>query len=263
MEPQQSLNNPSSVPTPSQTSPLVPAKRKRRVGGMTWILIGIAVLFAIGGLLTAFRKNAPLPQRTVSTPPRSYLGINEFEDAEGGVEVRDVWPPDSPADKAGLVGGDIITAFDGHATVDKKEMRRLLADTPSGKTVEIIYVRDGETKKASLTTMARAEIDHLEGVFINRGTNRGQFGYEDASVVPVPGRNIKGVLLERLSPSGPAALAGLEEGDILIEFDGTPIRTESELILRVRRAIPYSTVKVIVIRGTEQLEIPVKVGKQR
>ena len=227
---------------------------------MTWILIAIAILFVIGGAMTALRKNVPLPPRTVSSPPRSYLGINEFEDAEGGVEVRDVWPPDSPADKAGLVGGDIITAFDGHATVDKKEMRRLLSDTPSGKTVEIIYVRDGETKKVNLTTMARAEIDHLEGVFINRGTNAGQFGYEDARVVTVPGKHIKGVLLERLSPSGPAALAGLLEGDILIEFDGVPIRTESELVLRVRRAIPYSTVKVVVMRGAEQLKIPVKMG---
>jgi len=229
---------------------------------MTWILIGIALLFAVGGVLTALRKNVPLPPRTVSSQPRSYLGINEFEDAEGGVVVRDVWPPDSPADKAGIVGGDLFIAFDGHATVDKKEMTRLLADTPSGKTVEIIYERDGETKKVNLTTMARAEIDHLEGVFINRGTNAGQFGYEDARVVPVPGKNIKGVLLERLSPSGPAALAGLLEGDILIEFDGAPIRTESELVLRVRRAIPYTTVKVVVIRGAEQLEIPVKIGKR-
>ena len=227
-----------------------------------WILIAIAVLFAVGGALTALRKNVAPPPGTASSPPRSYLGINEFEDAEGGVTFRDVWPPDSPADKAGMVGGDIITAFDGHATVDKKEMLRLLATTPSGKTVEIVYTRDGETKKISLTTMARAEIQHLEGAFINRGSNRGHLGYEDASVVPVPGKNIKGVLLERLSPSGPAALAGLAEGDIIIEFDGAPIRTESELVLRVRRAIPYSTVKVIVIRGSEQLEIPVKIGKR-
>ena len=240
----------------------VPAKRKRRVGGMTWILIGIALLFAVGAVMTALRKNVAPPVQNVSNPPRSYLGINEFEDAEGGVTFRDVWPPDSPADKAGLVGGDIITAFDGHATVDKKEMMRLLADTPSGKTVEIIYMRDGETKKISLTTMARAEIQHLDGAFVNRGTSRGYLGYEGAEVVPVPGKNIKGVLLERLNPSGPAALAGLLEGDIIIEFDGAPIRTESELVVRVRRAIPYSTVKVIVIRGSEQLEIPVKIGKR-
>ena len=249
MEPQKSLNHP------------VPIKRRRRLGGMTWILIGIALLFAVGGVLTALRKNVAPPQ-TIRTPPQSYLGINEFEDATGGVTFEDVWPPDSPADKAGLVGGDIITAFDGHATVDEKEMKRLLATTPSGKTVEIVYVRDGETKKTSLTTMAGAEVEHLEGLFINRGTARGQLGFEDIDAVPVPGKNIKGVLLERLNPSGPAALAGLVEGDIIIEFDGVPIRTVGELVLRARRAIPYSTVKVVVIRGAEQLEIPVKVGKR-
>jgi S1-C subfamily serine protease len=261
MQPQQSSNNPSLVPTPSQTGPPVVTKRKRRVGGMTWILIGIALLFAVGGVLTALRKNA-VPSRTNPSVPRSYLGINEFEDAEGGVTFEDVWPPDSPADKAGLVGGDIIIAFDGHATVDEKEMMRLLANTPSGKTVEIVYTRDGETKKTSLTTMAAAELEHLDGVFMNRGTPRGQLGFEDIDTVPVPGKKIKGVLLERLNPSGPAALAGLTEGDIIIEFDGVPIRTVSELVLRARRAIPYSTVKVVVIRGAEQLEIPVKIGKR-
>ena len=238
----------------------VPAKRKRRVGGMAWILIGIALLFAVGGVMTALRKSVPPP--TIASPPQSYLGINEFEDATGGVTFQDVWPPDSPADKAGLVGGDIITVFDGHATVNEKEMKRLLATTPSGKTVEIVYVRDGETKKTSLTTMAGAEVEHLEGAFINRGTARGQLGFEDVAVVPVPGKKIKGVLLEGINPSGPAALAGLAEGDIIIEFDGVPIRTVGELVLRARRAIPYSTVKVVIIRGNEQLEIPVKVGKR-
>ncbi|MGZ5435223.1 MAG: PDZ domain-containing protein [Pyrinomonadaceae bacterium] len=260
MQPQ-SLNNRSSSPTTSQTGPPVAAKRKRRVGGMTWILIGIALLFAIGGVLTALRKNVA-PPPTIRTPPQSYLGINEFEDATGGVTFEDVWPPDAPADKAGLVGGDIITAFDGHATVDEKEMMRLLTTTPSGKTVEIVYMRDGETKKTSLTTMSRSDVLQLDGVFTNRGTSRGQLGFEDIDAVPVPGKNIKGVLLERINPSGPAALAGLAEGDIIIEFDGVPIRTVSELVLRARRAIPYSTVKVVVIRGTEQLEIPVKIGKR-
>jgi S1-C subfamily serine protease len=261
MQPQQSLNNPSSAPNPTQTGPPVVAKRRRRLGGMTWILIAVALLFAVGGALTALRKNV-VPPPTISTPAQSYLGINEFDDADGGVTFRDVWPPDSPADKAGLVGGDIITVFDGHATVNEKEMKRLLTTTPAGKTVEIVYMRDGETKKTNLTTMTASEVEKLDGAFINRGTNRGHLGYEDAGVVPVPGKNIKGVLLQRLNPSGPAALAGLAEGDIIVEFDGAPIRTESELVLRIRRAVPYSTVKVIVVRGTEQIEIPVKIGKR-
>lgn len=227
---------------------------------MVWILVFIAGLFALGLGLSTLRKQRP-PQPVVREP-RSYLGIKEFENAEGGVTFRDVWPPDSPADKAGLVGGDIIIAFDGHATVDEDEMKRLLESTPSGKTVEIIYRRDGELKKTSLTTMARAEVQHLEGLFINRGTNAGQLGFENGEVVVVPGRDIKGVQLNRLYPSGPAALAGLAPGDIVIEFDGVPIRTVSELVVRARRAIPYTIVKIVVVRGTKQLEIPVKIGQR-
>jgi S1-C subfamily serine protease len=62
--------------------------------------------------------------------------------------------------------------------------------------------------------------------------------------------------------SRPADLAGIKEGDIITEFGGTPIRTPRELRMRVLRAIPYSTVTVVVIREGEKLEIPVKMGKQ-
>jgi len=56
--------------------------------------------------------------------------------------------------------------------------------------------------------------------------------------------------------------AGIKEGDIVIEFDNVPIRTRGELLSRVKRAIPYSTIKVVVMRGKERLEIPVKMGRQ-
>ena len=263
MQPQQSLNNPPSASSAAQPG-TTPKKRKRRLGGMAWILIGIAVLFVIGGALTALRKNVAPPPRAIVRAPLSYIGIKEFESAQGGVTFRDVWPPDSPADKAGLIGGDVITAFDGHATIDEDEMMRLLATTPPGKTVEVVYTRDGKEKKITLTTISRAEQQHLNAVFQDREMGFGQFGFDDndVEVVPVSGRDIRGLQLNGLSPSGPAALAGIREGDIVIEFDGVPIRTRNELILRVRRTEPYSTVKVVVIRGTEELEIPVKMGKR-
>ena len=60
----------------------------------------------------------------------------------------------------------------------------------------------------------------------------------------------------------PAALAGIQDGDIVIEFDGVPIRTRDEFMNRVRRAIPYTTVKVVFFRGSQQVEIPVKIGRR-
>ena len=240
-------------------------KRKLRISGMTWLLIGIALLFSLGGVMTALRGTRETPRTDVTAAEAlSYFVAHDFMNTDGGVTFADVAPPGSPADKAGLVGGDVITSFDGQAVKNKDDMVALLKRTPPGKTVEVIYTRDGETKKAHLTTASRQEFDELADRFENRPEGQGQLGFNDgqAERVPIPGTKVSGVRLGGLSLSGPAALAGIQKGDIIIEFDGVPIRTVGELATRVRRAKPYSLVKVIVMRGTEQLEIPVKMGKR-
>jgi S1-C subfamily serine protease len=57
-------------------------------------------------------------------------------------------------------------------------------------------------------------------------------------------------------------MAGIKKGDIVTEFDGTPIRTVDELTYRVRRVVPYTTITVVVMRDGKRLEVPVKLGKR-
>ena len=125
-------------------------------------------------------------------------------------------------------------------------------------------MRDGETRNTKLTTISRDEFKRLDEAFRNRPEGRGQFGFEDGDteVVEIPGTKMHGVRLDRIYQSRPADMAGIKQGDVVIEFDGVPIRTPDELVMRVQRALPYSTVKVVVMRGPEKLEIPVKMGKQ-
>ena len=232
---------------------------------MAWIIILIAMLFVLGGVLTAVRRSVNRQSFAGAPSQRSYFGVDGFSDADGpGVTFRSVEPPGSPADKAGLVGGDIITSFDGQPINDRGDMMSLLARTPIGKTVEITYLRDGELKKTSMTTFSQGMSSQLEAAFEHRPEGIGQFGFEDddSETVPIAGTKMHGVRLDGISPSGPAALAGIQDGDIVIEFDGTPIRTVKEFVARVQRAIPYSTVKVKLIRGSERMEIPVKIGKR-
>jgi serine protease Do len=232
---------------------------------MTWLLIAIALLFCLGGVMTALRGTREPPRiDTNVAPTRSYFVGYEFINTDGGVTFADVAPPGSPADKAGMVGGDIITSFDGQVVQNKDQMMDLLMRTPPGKTVEVIYTRDGETKKVNLTTVSRQEFHELADAFESRPEGQGQLGFDDreAARVPIPGTKIYGVQLGNISLSGPAALAGIQKGDIIIEFDGIPIRTLGELITRVRRAKPYNIAKLIVMRGAEQIEIPVKMGKR-
>ena len=171
-------------------------------------------------------------------------------------------PPGGPADKAGLVGGDIITSFDGHPVKNQDEMTAILRATPIGKTVEVLYLRDGEPKTTQLTTISNDELNQLDRAYGNRN-GRGKFGYDNdnTSRVSIPGTKMYGVELNKIEEGEPADRAGVREGDIVIEFGGVPIRTEAEFLSRVRRADPYSTVKIVVMRAGQRLEIPVNMGR--
>ena len=241
-------------------------KPRKRMSGMSWMFIGLLVFFlaaaAFTAIVTPMRPNAP----SISVPdkPRVYFGVNDFEDGEGGATFRNVEPPGGPADKAGLIGGDIITSFDGHPVKDEDEMSELMENIPAGKEVEVIYLRDGEQKTTKLVPIAENDFERLEREFDDRAGGHGRFGFDDDDTerVPIPGTKMFGVRLDDISPNYPADMAGIKEGDIVTEFDGVPIRTPAELSARVKRAVPYNTIKVVVMRGTEKIEIPVKMGKQ-
>jgi len=237
------------------------------MSGMTWMFLALLIFFIGAGVFTATVTQIRRAVHVTSSKPpspRAFVGVNSFDTTDGGVTFDKVEPPGSPADKAGLVGGDIVTSFDGRPVHTDDEIMELLGQTPIGKAVDVVYLRDGETKTAKLTTISKEESDRLTKVFRTRPEGRGRFGYDDdrSERVPVPGTKIFGVRLDQISPSLPADMAGIKEGDIVIEFDGFPIRTPEELRSRIERALPYSTVKVVVMRGTEELDIPVKMGKQ-
>jgi S1-C subfamily serine protease len=242
-------------------------KRRGRMSGMTWMFLGLLIFFIAAAAFTAIVR--PIRQSVNAefakpAPPRSYVGVGSFDTTEGGVTFDKVEPPGSPADKAGLVGGDIVTIFDGQGVTSDDEIMELLGRIPVGKTVDVVYIRDGETKTTKLTTVSKEEFDRLARQFSNRPEGKGRFGFDDDNVerVSIPGTKMFGVRLDDISASLPADMAGIKEGDIVIEFDGVPIRTPQELSSRVFRALPYSTIKVVVMRGSEKLEIPVKMGRQ-
>ena len=233
--------------------PVAPAgaKKRRRMSGMAWMFVGLLIFFVGAAAFTAMiaphRQMAPA--FTAPVPPRSYVGVAGLDSTDGGATFNNVEAPGLPSDKAGMVGGDIVTSFDGQAIHDEDEMTEILSRTPIGKTVDVVYLRDGETKTTRLTTMSKEEYDRVVRAFKNRPEGKGQFGYDDGESerVAIPGTKIFGVKLNNVLQSRPADLAGIKKGDIVIEFDGIPIRTPEEFRARVQRALPYSTVKIVLM----------------
>jgi len=242
---------------PAETS----CKRRRRgFTGMTWLWILLAFFFVTGGALSALRRNFPHRPTIAIVPTRSYFGVNGFDTTDQGVTFDAVEPVDGPADKAGLVGGDIITTFDGQTVRGQSQMIDLLRRTPIGKTVEVIYLRDGISHTTRLTTISEDESNRLGDV---GDRPQGMFGFETNRTTRVNNPETKtfGVRLDYVRPNGPADLFGIKEGDIITEFDKIPIRTSRELAARVHRTSPRSVVEVVVIRDGQTIKIPVTLGK--
>jgi len=89
---------------------------------------------------------APLSQ----VPPQYRYEINLPEGVQNGMVIADV-QNGSPADTAGLQQFDVITKINGQEVTSILDMRKYLySETNVGDTVEIEYIRDGETQTTSL-----------------------------------------------------------------------------------------------------------------
>lgn len=233
-----------------------------RMGWVGWVILSLVIMFAVG---TTVRQNARrrAAARVAAAVVSVEREVDGFETADGGgAFIEGLDGPDTSLERAGLLGGDVITAFDGKPVPNERALRRILRETPPGKAVEVVYVRDGETRTTTLVT-APAESYRGREALNERPGGEGRIGVDLGDRVRVPSLNTYGVELDNVDRNSPADMSGLKEGDLVLEFNGKPTRTPGDLRLRIYEAVPGSTVAAVVMRGGERLEIPVRVGRSR
>jgi serine protease Do len=82
--------------------------------------------------------------------------LNKIVDSQG-VLVRDLTSDNSPAARAGMQSGDIVTSINGQKVKNTRELIRRIASLPVGSTANITYVRAGEQRTASVKLEERFE----------------------------------------------------------------------------------------------------------
>jgi PDZ domain len=234
--------------------------RRKRSRWLVWPLVGISLFAALGGGAAVISNLRGAGQRRVFTPPapRSFLGGSDFTEVQGGGLLIEAVLPGSPAELAGLRDGDVLLRFDGRTLEDEGDITAALRATPVGKTVAVELLRDGEPQTVMLTTIARDSYNAR--AFVPPG-GTGYWGISNYRRVAVPGTRFHGVRIGSVRANRPADIAGLKEGDIVVEFDGKPVRTTDGLESYIDHAAPGSTVLVRVVRGTAWIDIPVKMGR--
>ena len=272
---------------------------RRWIGGPRVLIpmVGmIAFALAVKGLPAQERAEPDEPRRAPAlratpAPPAvmswrgsvggSYFGIYIREVTNEDVERLDLReergalvsevPEEGPAAEAGLRTDDVIVSWNGSRVESAAQLRRLVSETPAGRTVELGYIRDGRQQAASVELadrspsvarlLPRGEIDgevraRLEESLGDAryrlrslGDGAGSFhvlmqggrlgvGVQSLSdqLAEYFGASSGGVLVTTVREDSPAAEAGLRAGDVILRLGDEQVEDPGELVREIGRA---------------------------
>ncbi len=175
---------------------------------------------------------------------REALGI---DDDIVGIFVRSV-QPDTPAEKGGLVGGEVITTIDGKPVTDVKEFRFIIADYVPNSKIEMTVWHKNKIRKMKFKLGERSEYLSREEQPVMQ-SEAFWLGIEIAPTTSQEGRRLgvsglKGVVVVGIEPNSPAE-GLLEQGDVITEVGGIEIESIEDYEHAVaqlktrKKAIPF------------------------
>ena len=176
------------------------------------------------------------------------LGLKK---AEGALVAE---PQDgSPAAKAGILSGDVITAVNGTPVKDARELARTIGTIAPNATVKLDIIRSGQAKTISLTLgempdqqQAKADTDSAQptgGV--------PHLGLAVAPASEVSGAGAQGVVVTAVDPDSPAAEQGFQAGTVILDVGGKAVANVGD----VRKALVDAKTQ-----GKHQVLMRVKMG---
>ncbi|MDT7690301.1 MAG: serine protease Do [Acidobacteriota bacterium] len=169
------------------------------------------------------------------------LGLKEAR----GVIVGSV-QKGSAAEKAGLKQGDVITAINGNAVSDANELRNLVAATQPGTDATLTILRDGHEQQVKVTLgelTANATGSREEGE--GGGGEQSEGGKLGLTVTPLTPEvasrlhlpeDTQGLVVTNVDPAGPAAEAGIQQGDLIEQANRQPLKSIEDLRAAIQGA---------------------------
>jgi serine protease Do len=158
------------------------------------------------------------------------LGLKKAEGA-----LVDQPQPGSPAVKAGIVAGDVITAVNGTPVKDSRDLARKIGMMAPNTTIKLTLLQKGDLKTMDLT-LGKMPNEQTAKAETNSKTSENGVPHLGLTLAPasdVAGAGGKGVAVVGVDPDGPAAERGFQTGDIILDVGGKSVANATD----VRKAI--------------------------
>jgi serine protease Do len=175
--------------------------------------------------------------------------------AANGVVIGMV-EPGSPAEKAGLKGGDVITTVNGKVVKTGNDLVNPIAQAPIGSKVKLGYVRDRQAKETTATVEDRTRVFPTQAG--RMGDQPGEsapaeFGLRVDSLTPDRASHLgmegqHGVLVTDVDPASFADDLGFGRGDVISEINRQPVSSLDDYKKAVTALKPGENVVFKVLR---------------
>jgi serine protease Do len=259
------------------------------------LVASAALLFAPASMpIRAQQPPNPPPFRESQMPETGWLGVSIEEVSQQkaqelklpgvyGVLVMGVGA-DGPAAKAGLKNGDVMTDYDGQRVEGVIEFRRLVRETPPGRTAKVTVWRDARSQTISVE-VGKNPAPNQENPFqsiMRRFGNPGADTFPFGATLPatpmlgITGEDLsgqlgkyfgapdgEGILITNVESNSPAAKAGLEAGDVITKVDGNHVRTLAELRDQLRGKRGATSVTLGLLRKGNEISVNIEPRRGR
>jgi len=195
--------------------------------------------------------------------PRSWIGLNiqpltptlaqafKVPTLEGALINRVV--PGSPAARAGLEIGDVVTALGGHKVHRAEELRWLASIAGAGRQVGVTVLRAGRVVKAQLTPLPHPDDRPRPPAAPPTAATPSALGIEVAAITPPVARRlglcaVAGVMVSGYEADAPAVEAGLQRYDRVLRVGEAQVRSLDDYARAVRAARKGEILRLLLAR---------------
>jgi serine protease Do len=182
------------------------------------------------------------PQLAKSFGLKEKKGVIVTEIVEGG-----------PAEKAGIGRGDVLLEFDGKELAGSRDLSRIVASTPVGKTVAVKFFRDGKSNTREV------KVGEMEGGSeIAKAPTHRPLGVTVQNITPETNRSLglkreAGVVVIHVEPGSPAAEAGIHRGDVILEVERKAVKDVDDFSQKITKAGDQESILMLIQRGQNSL----------